>query len=754
MLMSRRLEGHLVRVDVLCSALQKGIRRRDPTLTLWSVVLLCRGNLWKLAVERLMQSSVEECNAFAELNLRATLMRVCKRLVPQLERHGVNVSTDSTKKLIFELATELCFASKSRLSSNALVATYGSLAAEAKDIRDSLPSDSDECLIYLFKQFRKAYEMQEETATLKWLALLEMHGRDHVVYGIPKVWRFLQQNGKCADKVEELLEMIRKGYLSTEQGKRLALFEATLYAFYPLRPSKRSQESAAQWTEYWNKLWNAPLEPALRGWINWNVWLPVVLDLSTAGGKNRDTLGELQARYPEFPVNEYAAPDTGGLDHPSYIQHEFTVCAVLHSRLVSDPFETRARHFLANVERGHSLPILGKGVDNVSIDHTRTSLSRLLKPIIVAPESPLVRERSLTTGGALSARGTRKSTRQINEKNLRLNLLTGASPAGSQDNSEDSTPIVSQVDTVAAVPPVLQRPASADPVRSHAVSKAPCPLPGFLVNHQETLSGPCTLDDAAVTYCQLADLPRLGTHPRWFVGLQDRSCWIVQKCAEMTSTIPVYLDRIKGRFGLNPVGLRWSDPWLILRDLGKGGPYPVQTVGPKRHELVVWKEAHLTPLPECTDRYSDAVLEQLTRALLFRTIYRVRDTTLTHFVVTATRPKVYSLGEWSVSQSPVPELPSDVSDSSSWRLPVLLRSQGEFNIACLPGIPQVDWVTEYLNRPETAQKIVGWLDQWEGFAHELPAPHRPIADFPGATHLVRNIRTLRTYWTPRPVPPT
>lgn len=748
-LAARRLEGHRIRVDVLTSALQKGVRRRDVPLTMWAVCLLCRGNLWKYAVERLLVSHMEECNAFTEPLLREAILRILKRLWPQLSRKGVDFAAGNTPKLIFELLLEVCLATKSRLSINALTATYSAVADEMKDLREMLPRDQENFLLACFKNFKKAYEEQNEADALKWVCLLEMHGRDDAIYGIDKIWRYLQISGRKPDKVLQLYAFIQNNYLTTEWAQRLALFEAVLLGFYPLRavggsdklemvPSRRIADDKKQgFLQQWQHLWQMPLEPSLRGCVDWNVWLPIVLDTSTAAGKNRDTLHELLTRFRTFPGEDYAAPDCSGVSYPSFVQHEFTVCQVLHNKTVADPYETKARHFLSNIERGNAIPVLGKGVDCIHLDRVRHNLGRLLQPSrseeVLVPDDLAIRPGSshnhvqqvLSSTGTFSAL-TNKSVSALK----RLSILT-TSTASNSSMTDTSSPSVEEPQSGNRKETESRgRANSADPVRSHAMSKAPCPMPGLLVAKQDIVSGPVMLDDCHVTYCQLGEVPALGHSPRWFIGLDDRTSWIVQQCAEMASTIPIHLDKIKPKWGLQSMGLRWSDSWLIMRDMGTGGPYQTKVMGPKRYDIVTLQETGLIPLSEYRGVCLDTLMEQLTRALLFRSIFRIVPTNLQHFWWHPDTFKLYSTGETTVSQSPLDV--SNTVDSTFFRPVVPHEPAGLFENLHI-----------YWQRPEVQQKITGWLNQWSALVYDMPLPARPMSDFPQATHLLQNINSVR-----------
>jgi hypothetical protein len=750
-LMARRLDGHRIRVDVLTSALQKGVRRRDVTLTMWAVCLLCRGNLWKFAIERLVLAHIEESNAFTEPFLREHILRILKRLWPQLSRKGVDLSTGNTPKLILELILEICLATKSRLTVNALTATYAAIADEMKDLREILPRDEENFLLNCFKLFKRAYEDQNEADTLKWLCLLEMHGKNNAIYGVDKVWRYLKISGKKPEKIQALHLFVEDKYLTTEWTQRLALFEAALLAFYPLRavggsdklelpPSRRvSDDKKQMWKEQWTQMWQQPLEPALRLVIDWKMWLPIVLDVSTAAGKNRDTLHELMTRFRTFPLEEFAAPDCSGTSHPSYVQHEFTVCQQIANKTVADPYETKARHFLSNIERGNAIPVLGKGVDCIHLDRVRHNLGRLLQPSrteeVLVTDDLAVRPGSQNVQGILSSTGTFSSFK-------RLSIVTTSTDGGA--SSKTSTPSVEELHSghKTADETGRQRSNSADPVRSHAMSKAPCPMPGLLVAKQEIVSGPVVLDDCHVTYCQLGEVPHFSHSPKWFIGLDDRTSWIVQQCAEMASTIPIHLDRIKPKFGLSSLGLRWSDTWLIMRDMGSGGPYQTQVTGPKRYDVVPLPETGLIPLDQYKGVCLDTLMEQLTRALLFRSIFQVTPTALHHFWWQPDTFKLYSVHEPTVSQTPLSV--RDTLDATLFR----------------PHVPQqpaglLENLHTFWTRPEIQQKITGWFNQWSAGVYDLPLPARPMSDFPQATHLLQNINALRPLFlfSPKVDPP-
>ena len=289
---NRRLDGHRIRVDVILSALQKGIRRCEPNVSLWALALLCRANMWLDAFYALVQCFLEETNALTEPYLREPWIKMARRLLPQLNRKGVDLNTDTSRKLMFELCLDATLATKSRMAVHSMMSAYATVVDEAKDLRGVLPLAEDEMLLYLFKQFKKCYDEKDEVNALKWLTVLDLFGENNSVYGTPKVWRFLSKKGDQVDRVDELRLLSEDGYLRDVYVRRVILYEAVLFRFYPVRvnspelkqlPSLRT--SVNQKTVYatlWKSMWDGPLDYAVRGMINWNVWHSIILDISTA----------------------------------------------------------------------------------------------------------------------------------------------------------------------------------------------------------------------------------------------------------------------------------------------------------------------------------------------------------------------------------------------------------------------------------------------------------------------------------------
>lgn len=738
--LSHRDDGHRVRLDVLLSALQKGVRRCMFTLSLWAVVLLCRGCHHTLALDAITQCMLEETSALTEPTMREQFFKSVRRLRRQIVRKGLDVNTETVLKLYYDLTLELTLASKSRLCVHAIVASYAGLAEEARDLRAVLPVDETARLQYCFKQFKRHYEEKNEADALKWLTLVDLFGSRDSVHGTEKVWRFLCTDHPIGLRVKELFQMVEDGFVPDPYARRVALYEAVLYQFYPLRnhpetklpPSARAPaavRNAAQ--QFYKDLWAAPLEPALRHLIEWDLWYKVILDTSTAVGKNRDTMVELTQRFPSFPALDCGPPDYAGISHGSFILNDFAHCQLLTNRVLADPYESRARQFLADIERGHSLPVFGKGLDGTDLDNIRRGLTKLIQPVDLATSQTLMNLASAAAAApvpAASASGGRGPRRR-----------------GARQGSTISVQSVdSEVDPQAAPRGTGGRPRanSADPVRSHVANKAPCPLPGFTVQHQEIVAGPSDLNGLAVTYCHLAESPVVGQHPRWFVGLSDRTSWVAQRASEMLTTIPIHLDSIKRRFGLPCTGMRFVDQsWLVMRDAGKGGPYATSRGARGHHEVVQWSDAGIVTLDSPTLKWTPALLEQTTKVVLFRALFRVADNTLNDLFWSVRDSKVYSWGEFSTSSEPW----QCSAPAGAPRSDVLLTRGRQYVRAYVADDPLIQHLQVYWSQPAAVTLMLGWLLEWEQLTYELPSPSRPVNELPNATRLLENIRSFRAY---------
>ncbi len=457
------------------------------------------------------------------------------------------------------------------------------------------------------------------------------------------------------------------------------------------------------------------------------------MDLTTAVGRNHDTVAELQRKHPDFPADEYTAPDYAGVAFPSCVIHDFTVCQQLTLRAVADPYENKARQFLASIERGQCAPALGKGWASAELESIRAALRRMLVP----PDAPV--PANLASG----PRTTLTERRGKRKLSMPLSVASDLSSAPvSEANSAATSAAASPLPSAAAVPGRTARANSADPLRSHTVNKAPCLLPGFTVQHQDTVSGPSELDGRPVTYCHLAELPVPGRAPRWFVGLNDRSAWVVQRTSEMLTTVPMFLDRIKGRFGLPALGLRFLEQvWLVMRDPGQGGPYATQPVGARRYDVVKWGLAGLHSLDAADWVWTEPALEQATKHLVFRALFRVTDTALATLVWSDRERKVLSWGEWSTSLEPLPT-PEACPVLSN----LLLCKTKQYLPVYHARDPALESLTAYWALPTTQARVRHWLDQWEPILYEIPHPPRPVHDLPTANVVLQNLAAMRAHW--------
>jgi len=716
--LSRRPEGHRIRIDILLSTLQKGIRRSHSRTALYALALLCRSGLYREACHALIQCCFEETNALTEPQLRRDWLKMAKRLLAHLSRKGVDLDTEMVRKLFFDLCMHLVTATKSRLAFHSMVASYNILVSEAKDLRIVADEcgNQDQLLVYGFKQFKKAFQDKDEMATLKWATVVDLFGQDNDVYGTAKLWRFLTKYHTVGNNLDEFAQVP----LVDPYTRRLVLYEALLLHFYPTRADTKKKNFSRQVEQQqWNwfaGFFDRPLEPRDRQHVDWDEWLPIVLDITTASGKNRDTVTEVKLLYPEFPFQEYTHPDSTGVTYPSFIVHNFAVCQQLKDKILSDPYEGRSRTFLAQIERGQSLPIFGKGIDATGLFAIRKGLKRLLF-------NPATKE--------LSHTGIVTFQRSLTDKK-RLSVT-------STDSSTDSS-----IDSIITTPLLTtkpQRSLSSD-VRSHSTNKAPSALPGFTVQSQSVVSGPIELDGMPVTYCELLDIPVVGQYPRWFVGLPNRTSWIVQRTSEMLATVPLYLDSVKSKFGLPNLGVRFVDNvWLVLRDPGTGGPYPTQIKGTRRYEIVQQSDAGLLSLEEV--KLTDNLCEQLLKTTLFLALFRIQNVTLTSLVVARREMIVYSWTEWSTLGGEIPPPPFgsnvDVTD-------ILFRRGSQEGQAYKPGDPIVQPFRNYCTSESALGRVRHLLAEWKSIIPELPHPPRPVQSLPNKQTLLNNLQTLCLYW--------
>lgn len=718
MLSHRRLEGHLIRVDVLSSAWQKAARQGDYTLGLYALALLCRGNLWTHALRRVCLSVFEDTNELVQPGLKEQIEPDVRRLTAQLKRHGVSKDTPLSRRVLFAVAMEVIAAAKSRMNANAAVVGLQYVAEEVKELRTLLPTQTKEALSVAFRGFVDHYKAKDVRPTLKWLTVLDLLG------GAAKVWTWLlrDKNSPRSQEVQTLQRYatdVELALLTPLGSPRMALYEAVLYQLHAddiiTETKERTTLSAEQYKHYrayWDRLFAMELGPETRHMIEWHHWMPIVLDRYTAAGRNQNTLASLQTQYPDFP-SQYGAPDHTGYDRVSPVTHFFRVAAQVTHTKRPDPYEEAAFQFFWNIERGQSLPVLGQGYRDANSAHIRKRLQRLIHPLILSTETS-------------DKKTKRKRAHSVTR-------ITVSSPSVSSISSVSSP--------AAKTRPTHRRTLSAGGLQaSHVTNKAPCALPGLPDSKQGMLRGPDILEETAVTYQQMAQIPTGFKPPSWYIGLEDGSKLWIKGCAEVAATIPVYLDKIKPHLKLCSTGLRWTEGWLTSTDMGQGGPYPTVIMGFKRFEIVdrtrtgapvlsmAWEKVSWTP---------DLLLE-VSKILLFRAIYHISNTDFHHILWREQNNTVISIDEMSFSSTwSVPSVPS----VSSVPLSQILFST-------LPTTDQSVALEAYWTSEEGKQRLSQVLVLWDNLIDELPPPPRPIATLPTRKEVRENIRFLRTYFMP------
>jgi hypothetical protein len=397
----------------------------------------------------------------------------------------------------------------------------------------------------------------------------------------------------------------------------------------------------------------------------------------TAIGKNMDTSQEI-VNVIQDP--RLIPPDGTGYNRTSITHHELYVSCALTNRIISDPYEYYVKQFIPSIERGQFMGAhFPKNYQSTTLTHFRKVVSKLVhfphpSNIAIIPQ-----------------------------------------------NEETKKPEKKQLFN------------SAKTVRD--MKNIPVILPGIVVSHQEVLCGPTEIDHMALSYCQLLHVPIAGHQPHWCFGYEGHS-YIGQRFPETSSTVPIYLDKLKIKFGLPECGLRFiNDEWLIWRDYGNGGPYPLSRDNFKKFAVIDTKFTGYSTIVDCQDKTLPLLLlEKTCKLLLFRTIFRVQNTLLGNIIFSKAKNNVYSICEYVTTREVI-----QVSDNL---LNVLFTRGSDYTPVPFSSHPIMEQIIQYLSDSENKKVLVETLLKWELLLFDLPQLPRPVLHFPTPDIVKSNIGIL------------
>lgn len=773
---SRRFDGHAIRMDVLISALRKGIRRGDHHLALWSGALLARGGYWTFVVKHIFTALSEDSNCITEPMIRGRLEILGNQLLPHLNKKGFSKNTPAARRLLFDLLLEAVEATKSRLVSNAIDFALQEISKDIKFLQQEFETHNITGIQdTVFHEFKLAYQESDRTKCLKYTMLAVL--LDSVSPGIlERLWKYILKIGPnlCVSHDPEQINRLWSAShaMKTEKdclgNPTLALFESILLRFFPPRglqehepndPSQRlTLHNRSQLTEFWNNMFECELKPNTRMIIPWEKWISIVLDCTTASGKGQNTLAELKKLYPDWP-SEFEYPDHSGFVRVSHISHYYTIGCALENQMLHDPFVDNVKSFYWDIERGRSLACFGQGVLNANREHIKSALVGVLFHDVFIPET--ITETSQTPRTQRASRSPRISrSRTPKPKNQtrtprtpktprtpirRPDALESVSGIRKSRKSHDSSSHNShnrrrsrsalQIRGLKSpeLPSFSTKPFSSVSASASALaSTASLALPGMHGDHNDLDAnhGPVILENNAVSFCQMIKVPDIGKPASWIVVLENgRSYWI-KPFSEIDSTIPIYFDKIKPKFGLPNIDMRWSENWLIARDLGSGGPYKLVESGKKKWQVI---DPDSTGISKSLWSLSDA-----TKILLFRALFCI-DGTVGYSILFNYSVKEYSLKrEFKVDPKTTP-VPETVLQKVDLIADIVLVPEEDLTF--------VQNFKEHWSDPGNRKNILHLLMQWERAVFEIPMPHRPIKNFPEFQVFYERILFLKALFT-------
>lgn len=778
----------LIRYDILWSCIRQGIRHGYFELAAFGVMLLCKcSNKWLQVVDLFMKCSSSETNDFVEPYLKQRLLKLHKRAVDYMSRKGVQKNTQTTRRLLYEMLLELIAARSCTLVRDARVAATSYLAHDAKNMSQLFSHcQTDEALCSGFRYMKQYYNEGSESSAvdcLKWLAFLNAVGGSAA---LRRVWNFLIKSrttaiNPFASNVYRLES--HRSVFDTE----LSVYEAVLHRFhrhdelkskqidsstdmkfsFNMYPSQRLRSDVKQnCAGFWKRLWGISsdkLDIHFRKLINWEKYISVLYDSSTAVGKNQDTLRLLQHNY-SVTDPELFLPDHCGIQRASLIRYDYNNENDNKTQSTDQSvniYRLDAVEFLWNIERGRSLIFLKKGYQSTNIPLIRKRIRSALGLFGVFEQNQTNRhhrssrpQKHHKKRPQRRAPGTGGGQRGNNQRKRRESLLTTSTTnadhkqqQGQQQQQKRSRPQrrapgtggqrrnqKSKLNYTVPAEFKFQHPGL---YSKHHVG--PQPMPGLIAQDEvQEAVGPQKIEGNAVVESQIYRQRYGWKSPQWIVkihsamgtGTTDTSLR-VEQMSEILSVLPIYFDQIKPIFGLTNCSLRWDDGWLIGRDVGTGCPYKlIPSLTSRKHQVIDKTSTGATPVRNLfldqSNMWTDRQMKSIISNMLFRLIYGIETTTLDVFLYIKRDQTVISIEE------------NTFCDPF-----VVVENCDEFDVTNLLLLTGINFTSEeakcvgsYLNNNQNKRQITSQLLEWFNYFSVLPMLSKPITGFP-TTEMLR-----------------
>lgn len=595
-----RLAGTLLAVDVLISCLNVGIRRSNMSLAAWACIVLVRSDKWELCIRTMVNAYLENCieTRTPDYSPLERLEKLAHQSIPHLEKVGVSKDTPRIRRIVQDMLELVVRTPKSRCVADAFIAGLAAVAQSVPTVHEVLDKHDD-----IVKLWHTSWGVAGASAAgptgptavvaratdcVKWATVL-----DSLLGLAPRMWKvLLGPRVKHPELVQCLWKFAHtvKVMGTPLADPRIALYHAIMLQIVdfpeePLDSTVLSQTPAAS-SKTFDGLWCMPMDLEVRGMIDWTKWLTIVLDTTTGSGKGLNTIAGLRRVAPDID-DAHVEPDTIGITRVSPITHLYEVSNKIRPEASRGPipkaFHASAKEFMIAIERGKTLNCLGQGAINAE---PRKVVLALLK-LMTDPKDPIVKHVNIDiefTKPRTRARSATRSPRKKQRLQAGSFMITPAMPDLSVHNKYSALR----------------------------------PMAGMLNAHTETdaRNGPVFLDGHAVSQCQMLSVPRDGCTIKSWICVYDNgtSVWI-KSMPELVASYPLYLDRVKSLLGLPSMGAKWCDNWLIMHDIGHGGPYPTVVSGMKKWDIVDASKTGITVAKQPLDEIYDL--------LLFRSVFRV-----------------------------------------------------------------------------------------------------------------------------------
>jgi hypothetical protein len=317
----RRMIGtHLLFFDC-ASLLQKAVRRRSIRESMFAAAILLRDKCQKWLINRLLLFTVEDTNIILEPILRKNMVNLAGSVND--EKVDWDHVSEKMSAVVFEMVFLVTNSEKSRVCDN--------IAHSAPIYAKSVIEHTNDSESEMIANVREFIQWEDWKSVIGLLYLMKKY------FGVETCWKvFPHGRMKRRRDIHSWLEICEQVAMLCwkPEGNRL-----------PYQLNK----SAAK--ILWSELMTSKRDYNLRHYIDWELWVDVVLDKHTARGKGKDTTWSLINHISEKdrdPCNQTdnrwsmnSLPDGKGKSRG--IEHFFSRGAYLSPVIISDPFLSDAR---------------------------------------------------------------------------------------------------------------------------------------------------------------------------------------------------------------------------------------------------------------------------------------------------------------------------------------------------------------------------------------------------------------------------